>query len=70
PVATRAAVRGIPFTYGISLGVRRGDAARLARLEQVLRRRRADVRAILRSYGVPLVESGAPAPPARSVEGT
>ncbi|HEX6534531.1 MAG TPA: substrate-binding domain-containing protein [Gemmatimonadaceae bacterium] len=57
PVTTPEAVPGVPFTYGIALGVRHGDAARLARLGAILRRRRSAVRAILRSYGVPLVDS-------------
>lgn len=73
PVATRDAIPGIPFTYGIAIGVRRRDTTRLARLEDVLRRRRGDVRAILESYGVPLLAGRGPSRVAgrgRSVEGT
>jgi mxaJ protein len=45
----------LPFVFDISMGVRRGDAALLAELDDFLVRRRADVTAILDSYGVPRV---------------
>jgi mxaJ protein len=45
----------LPFAFEISMAVRRGDRARLAELDGFLRRRRADVEAILRDYGVPLL---------------
>ena len=56
PVADRQAIHGIPFTFGIALGVRHGDKARLDTLQHLLDKHRRDVRAILESYGVPLVE--------------
>ena len=46
----------LPFVFDISMGVRRGDSARLAELDDFLARRRVDVDAILDSYGVPRVE--------------
>lgn len=52
-------LRGQPFTFDIALGVKRGNRALRDRLDEVLARRRDDVRRILREYGVPLVEEGA-----------
>lgn len=43
----------LPFAFDISMGVRRGDEALRDRLEDVLRRRRADIDRILADYGVP-----------------
>ena len=43
----------LPFTFDISLGVRRGDPAFLAKLDSVLVRRRTDIDRILEAYGVP-----------------
>jgi mxaJ protein len=47
----------LPFTFGISMGVRPGDEALKAQLEMVLERRQAGIRKILKDYGVPLVDS-------------
>lgn len=49
----------LPFEFDISMGVRKGNDALRAQLEQVLDRRRADILAILREFGVPLVEGKA-----------
>jgi mxaJ protein len=46
-----------PFVFDISMGVRRGDAARQAELDDFLTRRRPDIDAILDSYGVPRGEA-------------
>jgi mxaJ protein len=46
----------LPFAFDISMAVRRGDEARRAELDDFLARRRAEVNAILDSYGVPRVE--------------
>jgi hypothetical protein len=46
-----------PFVYAISLGVRRGDVAFRQEMEDVLERRKNDIRKIIDTYGVPLVES-------------
>jgi quinoprotein dehydrogenase-associated probable ABC transporter substrate-binding protein len=43
----------LPFVYDISMGVRRGDDAFKERLEEILRRRHADIEQILDEYGVP-----------------
>lgn len=56
PVSPSIDLPFLPFVYDISLGVRRGDDALKAKLEEVLDRRRNDIRAILQEYGVPLVD--------------
>ncbi len=45
----------VPFTYEISMGVRKGDRERQAQLEEILRKKQADIRKILEDYGVPVV---------------
>lgn len=45
----------LPFTYEISMGVRKGDKELKAQLEEVLSRKQADIRKILEDYGVPLL---------------
>jgi mxaJ protein len=46
----------LPFTFDVSLGVRRGDAPFKEELEGVLDRRREEIREILETFGVPLVD--------------
>lgn len=46
---------GIPFTYSISAGVRRGDVALKTELDEALARESAAIRQILSQFGVPLV---------------
>ena len=48
-----------PFTFGISVGVKRGEDALRAEVEKALGRKRAEITAILKEYGVPLVEEKA-----------
>jgi quinoprotein dehydrogenase-associated probable ABC transporter substrate-binding protein len=55
PVASDPRQPTLPFSFPISLGVRKGDARLQAELQEVLDRRQADIRAILEEYGVPLV---------------
>jgi mxaJ protein len=43
------------FSFEIAMGVRKGDTELKARLEQVLDRRRDEIRAILEEFGVPLL---------------
>ena len=45
----------LPFTFAISLAVRRGDTALHAAVEAAMERRRGDVERILDEYGVPRV---------------
>jgi mxaJ protein len=44
---------GLPFTFAISMGVRKGDLALRDQLEKILVERRSDICAILDEYGVP-----------------
>ncbi len=46
---------GIPFTYSISAGVRKGDDALKAELDETLARESAAIQQILTHFGVPLV---------------
>lgn len=57
----------LPFEFDMSLGVRKGNDIFKARLEQILDKRRNDIRAILTSYGVPLVDQPAVAAAASNV---
>ena len=45
----------LPFEFDISMGVKPGNEALSAQLEQVLDARRAEITKILKDYGVPLV---------------
>jgi mxaJ protein len=46
----------VPFTYEISMGVRKRDKDRQEQLEGLLQKYQAQIASILREYGVPLVE--------------
>lgn len=46
---------GIPFTFEFSMGVREGNTALKAELEQAISKRRVEIRKILEDYGVPLL---------------
>jgi mxaJ protein len=46
---------GVPLSFDISMGVRKGNAAFKAELEAAIDRRGADIKAILEDYGVPLM---------------
>jgi mxaJ protein len=43
----------LPFTFAISMGVRKGDFALRDQLDKILLDRGSDIRAILDEYGVP-----------------
>jgi quinoprotein dehydrogenase-associated probable ABC transporter substrate-binding protein len=54
---------GLPLDFEISMGVRRGDTILRDRLDAFLQRRRNEIDAILREYGVPRRQSpGGPRP--------
>lgn len=57
PVSPQIDVPFLPMVYDISMGVRRDDPSLRVDVEGVLTRRRTDVDAILRKFGVPIVES-------------
>lgn len=46
---------GIPFTFEFSMGVKEGNAALKAELEQAISKRHTEIRKILEDYGVPLL---------------
>jgi quinoprotein dehydrogenase-associated probable ABC transporter substrate-binding protein len=50
----------LPFVFEIALGVRRGEEAFRAELEDILQRRRPEINRILDAYGVPRVETSEP----------
>jgi ABC-type amino acid transport substrate-binding protein len=58
PVSPRIDTPFLPFVYGISMGVRRGDSTRKAFLDSEIVRRQSDIRRVLADYGVPLVGGG------------
>jgi mxaJ protein len=53
PVEPEVDAPGLPFTFAISMGVRKGNFVLRDQLEQILVNRKADIRAILDEYGVP-----------------
>ena len=58
PVSPAIEPPGFPFVYEISMGVRPGDTALKAEFDEILERRRREVRRILDEYGVPQVQQG------------
>ena len=46
-------IAGIPFEYSIAMGVRKRDTQLQQELDRVIVKRRSDIDAILREYGVP-----------------
>jgi quinoprotein dehydrogenase-associated probable ABC transporter substrate-binding protein len=55
PVSPALDGPALPFTYDISMGVRKGENAFKSELEGILDRRRTDISKILDEYGVPTV---------------
>jgi quinoprotein dehydrogenase-associated probable ABC transporter substrate-binding protein len=55
----------LPFTFDISMGVKPGNDALRAKLEQILEKRRPDIRKILAEFHVPMVEAQTSAAQAR-----
>jgi hypothetical protein len=47
---------GIPFSFAISMGVRKDNVELRNELQQFLDRRNREIHAILRRYGVPEIE--------------
>ena len=58
PVSPAMEPPGLPFVFEISMGVRPGETAFKAEVDEILDRRRRDVQRILEEYGVPQVEQG------------
>lgn len=65
PVQPAVDADGLPFTFGISLGVRRGNAELRDRLDAILKKRKGDIDRILDDYGVPRVAKPRGAPGGR-----
>lgn len=56
PVSPGADSPARPFTFAIAMGVRRGDRALAAELDDFIARRRPDIERVLDEFGVPRVE--------------
>jgi quinoprotein dehydrogenase-associated probable ABC transporter substrate-binding protein len=54
PIEGTARFAPLVFAFDIAMGVRKGDNALKARLDQTILRKHAEIEALLRSYGVPL----------------
>ena len=52
----------LPFTFAISMGVKKDNKALYARVEQILEKRKHEITQILMDYGVPLVSTKATSP--------
>jgi len=56
PVPADAGSPSLPFTYSISLGVRRKDEELKAKLDDALKRKTSEIHKILEEYGVPFAQ--------------
>jgi mxaJ protein len=56
---------GVPLSFGISMGVKKGNRELKSQLEASIDRRQADIRSILEEYGVPLMPAHESAAPGR-----
>jgi mxaJ protein len=57
PARAPADLPGVPFEYSIAMGVRKADVILQQDLNAVIARRRLDIDAILREYGVPRADA-------------
>ena len=53
---------GLPFDFAMAMGVRYGEPAWKQQVEALLVKHRSEIQAILRDYGVPLLDTAASAP--------
>ena len=53
PVSPEVDPPGVPFTFSISMGVRKGNVALRDELERVLQHRNRDIARVLQDYGIP-----------------
>jgi mxaJ protein len=51
---------GVPLSFGIAMGVKKGNQELKSQLEAAIDRRQSDIRIILEEYGVPLVPAHQP----------
>jgi len=61
PVKPEVDPPGLPFTYTISMGVKRENISLRNELQQFLDRKRTEIHRVLIGYGVPLVDDEASA---------
>ncbi|HET8747691.1 MAG TPA: substrate-binding domain-containing protein [Ramlibacter sp.] len=59
-VAPMKSEPGLPFDYAMAMGVRYGEPQWKKQIEDLIARHRGEILAILREYGVPLVEEATP----------
>lgn len=59
PIPGDPANPALPFTFNISIGVRKGDNALKNRLEGELERRKPEIQHVLREYGIPQLDLSA-----------
>ena len=64
PITDTEAFRPLRFQFDIAMGVRKGDHALKARLDDIIARKQPEIRALLASYDVPVAQTGARAPEA------
>jgi mxaJ protein len=57
PISDMDAFAPLRFQFDIAMGVRKGDHAFKARLDDIIARRQAEIDELLQSYGVPLVKA-------------
>lgn len=57
PIDADAKNPSLPMVFGIGIGVRPGDAALRARLDEELERRQPEIQRLLTAYGIPQVQS-------------
>src|SRR5438552_3411641 len=62
PVAPAVEPSGVPLTFSIAVGVRKGDDSLRLALDRVLERRYREIQRILDDYGVPQVASAGEQP--------
>ena len=64
-VVPLASEKGVKFDYAMAMGVRYGEPQWKQQIETLLDKRRPEIQAILRDFGVPMLELESPAPQAR-----
>ena len=64
-VAPMKSEAGLPFDFAMAMGVRYGEPQWKKQIEDLLAKHRVEILAILREYGVPLVEETSPTATAR-----
>lgn len=57
--------KGVKFDFAMAMGVRYGEPQWKQQIESLIDKRRPDIQAILREYGVPLLELESAPPPSR-----